>query len=180
MLVRYRLIAGLSLTVSMLAFPAIAEVAVSGGPSAIEVIATQSNVREVLKQLSASYALDLHGTEDLSEPLTGTFKGDLRSVIEQVLGQHNHMVRQDGQRLAVFVTGSPAVSSPTKVAAPATAEGEPAIDTKDRPQPTLSPEGQRLAVKMFGEKGRYLQVDETLLRSFATGRGGRRFVQPAP
>jgi hypothetical protein len=44
----------------------------------------------------------------------------------------------------------------------------------------LSPEAQELAVKMFGEKGRNLQVNEGLLRSFYKGRGGHRYVgQPA-
>jgi len=163
-----------------------ADVVVSGTPAAIDVVATRSTVREVLQRLSASYALDLHGEGDLSEPISGNFKGSLRAIVEQVLGSHDHIMFPDGQKLAVFVIASPTATPPHPVAtanAAAAAEpvaSDPALAQTEQRKPTLSPEGQRMAVKMFGEKGRYLQVDETLLRSFATGRGGRRFVQPAP
>jgi len=185
MLVRFRSIEAvvwLSLAFIGVSPSARADVVVGGTVEAIEVVASQSTVREVLQKLSAAYSLELHGAEGLSEPLSGTFKGDLRSVIEQVLGQHNHVTRPEGRGLAVFIAEGPA-PVPAPAAAPtvnADASGDLAAGQKERPQPTLTPEGQRLAVKMFGEKGRYLQVDETLLRSFANGRGGRRFTQPAP
>ena len=193
MLVRFgtfEAVVWLSLVVVGAAPSAHADVVVGGTPEAIEVVASRSTVGEVLQKLSDSYALELHGAEGLNEPLTGTFKGDLRSIVEQVLAQHNHATRPEGGRLGVFITAS-SPTAPATVVAPASgavaASGDPAVaedpattGQKEPPQPILSPEGQRLAVKMFGEKGRYLQVDETLLRSFANGRGGRRFTQPAP
>jgi len=157
---------------------AAADVTVTGKADAIELTANQSTVKAALERLSSTFGLELHGVDDLNDPLTGTFKGPLSTVVDQLLGTHNHFMRPNGSGQALFVIDTQPV---TPAAAPQ-AGADPAAGDPVRAQAektiTLSPEGQEMAVKMFGEKGRYLQIDETLLRSFFTGRGGRRFVQP--
>jgi len=171
-------LAGIGLGSAMAATSAIADVTVSGKADALELTATQSTVKEALQRLSSSYNLELHGVDELDEPLSGTFKGPLSSVVDQLLGVHNHFMRPSGTGLALFVM----VAKPGAAAAATPNATQPATDDPvkaqlDKPI-VLSPAGQEMAVKMFGEKGRYLQIDETLLQSFFTGRGGRRFVQP--
>jgi hypothetical protein len=169
---------GAGLGCAMAATPAIAGVTVSGKADALELTATQSTVKEALQRLSSSYNLELHGADELVEPLSGTFKGPLTSVIDQLLGARNHFMRPNGTGLALFVMATRPAAAAT---APDTAPpppGDPVKAQLEKPI-ILSPEGQEMAVKMFGEKGRYLQIDETLLQSFYTGRGGRRFVHPA-
>jgi hypothetical protein len=153
-----------------------ADVMVSGTADSLELTATQSTVKEALQRLSSSYGLELHGVDELDEPLSGSFKGSLSSVVDQLLAPHNHFMRPEGAGLAVFVTDA----KPKAMTTAAASATEPTADDPVKAaleQPiVLSPQGQEMAVKMFGEKGRKLQVDETLLQSFFGNRGGRRFV----
>jgi hypothetical protein len=108
--------------------------------------------------------------------VTGTFKGDLRTVVSKLLGARNHVLRPGTSGLALYVMGGPsALTRATAPAAVAPAQLEPAPGAQ-----TLSPKGQALAQKMFGDRAKNVQIDETLLTSFANGRGGRRFMRPLP
>jgi len=172
-------LAGIGLGSALAATSAYADVTVSGKADALELTATRATIKEALQRLSSSYNLELHGVDELDEPVSGTFKGPLLSVVDQLLAAHNHFMRPNDKGLALFVMAAKPGAT-AAVAAPNAAEPATGDPVKAELEKTiiLSPAGQEMAVKMFGEKGRYLQIDETLLQSFFTGRGGRRFKQP--
>ena len=157
-----------------------AVVVVTGSTASIEVIANNATLRDALNAIAAKCNIALHGTENLNEPISGTYKGDLRYVVGQMMGSRNHIMRPDGATLGLFVLDA----KPSEITAseqPAPSADPVRANIEAGAKPPLSPEAQELAVKMFGEKGRNLKVDEGLLRSFYKGRGGRRYVgQPIP
>lgn len=167
-------LAAIGLASVVAATSAKADVMVSGTADSLELTATQSTVKEALQRLSSSYGLELHGVDELDEPLSGSFRGSLSSVVDQLLAPHNHFMRPEGAGLALFVTDAKPKAMTAASATEPTAD-DPVKAALEQPI-VLSPQGQEMAVKMFGEKGRKLQVDETLLQSFFGNRGGRRFV----
>ena len=159
--------------------PSLANATVSGPPNAVTVIAAKSTIREVLEQLAQTYKFELQGADQLTAPVTGNYKGELGAVIGQVLGSTSYLMRSSGGKTALIVSAPPPQAAASDSAPQIEAPTAPASSTERAP-PTLSPQAQELAVRMFGEKGRYMQVDETLLRSFFYGRGGRRYVAAPP
>jgi len=156
-----------------------ADVTVFGPADSVHVLAKDSTVRDALQAVAKTYNVELHDAENLTEPLSGSYKGNLQSVLGEIMGSRGHVIRPKDGSLALFVldgaqANSPDAGSQAQSSDPVRA----AVEAKGHVP--LSPEAQELAVKMFGEKGRNLQVNEGLLRSFYKGRGGRRYVgQPA-
>jgi hypothetical protein len=164
-----------------------AGVAVAGRLDAIELTVKDETVRDVLDRLASVYDLELHDTEGLDEHISGTFRGGLQRVLDGVLRAQSFIVSNKGAKLAVFVIGNtasrpdPAETQPTVIAT--TPVAPRALQPAVRPpavQPEMSPQGRRLAEKLFGPDVLPLQVDESQLRNFAAGRGGRRVLRVAP
>jgi hypothetical protein len=169
-------LSAIGLVSAMAATSVIADVIISGKADGLELTATQSTVKEALQHLSSSYGLELHGVDELDEPLSGSFKGSLSSVVDQLLAAHNHFMRPNGAGLALFVTDAKPKATTTAAAGATEPTADDPVKAELENPIVLSPQGQEMAVKMFGEKGRKLQVDETLLQSFFGNRGGRRYV----
>src|ERR1700686_2709300 len=70
-----------------------AEVRVNGDAGALRVVATQSNVAEVLSALESSFRLRVNTPMVLDRAVSGTFTGSLAQILSRMLHDYNYIIR---------------------------------------------------------------------------------------
>ena len=99
---------------------ALAEVSISGTPSAVRVEARQASVDEVLRALGTSFKLRYSATGAIGGMVSGTYSGSLPSVVARILGGQNYFMHgpADDLEVRILTAGAPA-AQPTARVAPA-------------------------------------------------------------
>jgi hypothetical protein len=82
-----------------------AEVRVNGDASALQVVATQSNVAEVLSALESAFRLRVNTPMVLDRPVSGTFTGSLAQILSRMLQDCNYFIRWQATEIEVTVIG---------------------------------------------------------------------------
>ena len=82
-----------------------AEVRVNGDASALQVVATQSNVAEVLSALESAFRLRVNTPMVLDRAVSGTFTGSLAQILSRMLQDCNYFIRWQATEIEVTVIG---------------------------------------------------------------------------
>jgi hypothetical protein len=82
-----------------------AEVRVNGDASALQVVATQSNVAEVLSALESEFRLQVKTPIVLDRAIGGTFTGSLAQILRRILEDYNYFIRWQATEIEVTVIG---------------------------------------------------------------------------
>jgi hypothetical protein len=82
-----------------------AEVRVNGDASALQVVATQSNVAEVLSALESAFRLRVKSPIVLDRAIGGTFTGPLAQILRRILEDYNYSIRWQETEIDVTVIG---------------------------------------------------------------------------
>jgi hypothetical protein len=82
-----------------------AEVRVNGAASALQVVATQSNIAEVLSALESAFRLQVHTPIVLDRAIGGTFTGPLAQILRRMLEDYNYFIRWQATEIEVTVIG---------------------------------------------------------------------------
>jgi hypothetical protein len=82
-----------------------AEVRVSGDAGALQVVATQSNVAEVLSALESAFRLRVNTPMVLDRAVSGTFTGSLAQILSRMLQDRNYFIRWQATEIEVTVIG---------------------------------------------------------------------------
>jgi hypothetical protein len=82
-----------------------AEVRVNGDASALQVVATQSNVAEVLSALESAFQLRVKTPIVLDRAIGGTFTGPLEQILRRILEDYNYFIRWQETKIEVTVIG---------------------------------------------------------------------------
>lgn len=80
-----------------------AEVRVNGDAGALRVVATQSNVAEVLSALESSFRLRVNTPMVLDRAVSGTFTGSLAQILSRMLHDYNYIIRWQATEIEVTV-----------------------------------------------------------------------------
>jgi hypothetical protein len=115
-------LAALLLALAMGATPVRSAVDVEGDATAVQVVARQAQISEVLVALSARFAMRYDTMINLDSVIDGTYRGPLGHVLARVLSGYNYVVSTREGRIEVIVVervGSPPVAvAPTQTALP--------------------------------------------------------------
>jgi hypothetical protein len=82
-----------------------AEVRVNGDAGALQVVATQSNVAEVLSALESAFRLRVKTPIVLDSAIGGTFTGPLAKILPRMLEDYNYLIRWQATEIEVTVIG---------------------------------------------------------------------------
>jgi hypothetical protein len=82
-----------------------AEVRVNGDASALQVVATQSNIAEVLSALESAFRLQVHTPIVLDRAIGGTFSGSLAQVLSRMLQDYNYVIRYQATEIDATIIG---------------------------------------------------------------------------
>jgi len=82
-----------------------AEVHVNGDASALQVVATQSNVAETLSALETTFRLQVNTPIVLDRAIGGTLAGSLAQVLSRLLEGYNFFIRYHATEIEVTVIG---------------------------------------------------------------------------
>jgi hypothetical protein len=82
-----------------------AEVRVNGDASALQVVATQSNVAEVLSAFESAFRLRVSTPIVLNRAIGGTFAGSLAQILPRMLEDYNYFIRWQATEIEVTVIG---------------------------------------------------------------------------
>ena len=85
------------------AYPAGAEVSVSGDAKAVQVEARDASVEEVMAALGANFGLQYRGTATLERRITGSYRGSLQHVIRRLLDGYDFIVKTNVDDVEVTV-----------------------------------------------------------------------------
>src|SRR5580698_6953265 len=81
--------------------PAIAEVRISGNPTAVSVVAQGASLDDVLRALQINFKFHYRDAGTLLDAINGTYSGSLRSVVARLLAGHDYIMRGSQNDLAV-------------------------------------------------------------------------------
>jgi hypothetical protein len=99
--------AALALLLSNLSTAVCAEVVVKGSINAVEVVARDSSIAEVLTALGQPFGLRYGTSTDLYGPVNGSFKGPLLNVISRLLKDYDYVMKSSGgERIEIIVIKS--------------------------------------------------------------------------
>jgi hypothetical protein len=101
-----------------LALPAAAKTEVRGQPHAVELVAEDAMVGEVLAALSAAFPLTYKPGPGLEHRVTGTYSGTLQRVLGRILEGYDHVIRDSADGLEIVAlraraSGARALSAAT-------------------------------------------------------------------
>jgi hypothetical protein len=115
-----------------------ADVSVKVSADAVELVAHDATVEDVLASLEAARDLRHRTPISLDRMISGTYKGTLRSVISGVLAGYDFVLKDSQDRLEVTILG---LSEAKGQISPQTASPQPAPpqDANTQPTPTSEP-----------------------------------------
>jgi hypothetical protein len=82
-----------------------AEVRVNGDASALQVVATQSNVAEALSALESAFRLRVKTPIVLDRAIDGTFTGPLPQILRRMLEDYDYVIRWQATEIELAVIG---------------------------------------------------------------------------
>jgi hypothetical protein len=84
----------------------LAEVQVRGNPSAVNVVAQNASIEEILISLSSAFDVKLRSSANLEKQLTGTYRGSLQQVLTRVLDGYDFILKSEKGGAVITVLGS--------------------------------------------------------------------------
>jgi hypothetical protein len=84
----------------------LADVQVRGNPGAVDVVAQNASIEEILINLSSAFDVKLRSSANLEKQLTGTYRGSLQQVLTRVLDGYDFILKSEKGGAAITVLGS--------------------------------------------------------------------------